>query len=78
MNSDTDIYIEFFLKFLEVFKSIFYLFLIEYNNFKYENLKLNSINGDKIKLKVDIKILDTPPMSPSNYKKLYDYLEWMI
>ena len=36
------------------------------------------MNGDKIKLNTEIKMLNTPPMSPNNYRKLYVYLEWKV
>ena len=34
------------------------------------------MNGLKTNEANDIRILITPPMSPSIYKKLYVYLEW--
>ena len=53
----------FFIKLLD-------LFFVEYSNLIIANLKFNLINGNKIKLKAEIKMDETPPMSPKNYKKL--------
>ena len=36
------------------------------------------MNGLNIKLKTEMRILITPPMSPNIYKKLYVCLEWIV
>ena len=41
-------------------------------------MKLNWINGLNIIEAEEIRILTTPPISPSICKKLYVYLEWTV